>query len=116
MVTSIKSNTSRRQELAVDKIPQLVSELLIGARGLDEGAVELLYREYRAYYCSKRPFRSTIHKCKNTDFSLLNDWSVHHILEYLRVPEMTRKDEVICALNLLLAEIRSNSQKKSASL
>ncbi|MEX0668174.1 MAG: hypothetical protein WD061_00325 [Candidatus Saccharimonadales bacterium] len=117
MVTSVKSKTTQRQEAAIRSIPLLVDELEVGARSLDENAINLLYGEYRAYYCSRRPFRSTIYKCKHLNLEHLFEHSgVKSMLKYLRVPQTTRKDEALCALQILLNQVRDTSSNKEATM
>ena len=99
------SKTQRRAELAATRIPQLCAELIVGARKLNERGIELLYSEYRAYHCSRRPFRLLIERTRPRATHLFEDWSVTQILDYLRTPQCTNKEEALSALYVLRAEV-----------
>lgn len=99
------SKTQKRAELAETRIPQLCAELIVGARELNERSIELLYSEYRAYHCSRRPFHQLIERTRPRKTHLFNEWSVSQILDYLRMPRCISKEEALSALYALRAEI-----------
>lgn len=99
------SKTQKRALVAETRIPQLCAELIIGARDLTERSIELLYSEYRAYHCSRRPFHQRIERTQPQATHLFDEWSVTRILEYLRTPQCISREAALSALYALRAEV-----------
>lgn len=111
MVDSFQdTKTDRRQRAAQRSVRPYANSLLAqheSGEPITAGQVEVLYRELRAYYRSKRPFRMSIWDAIKSMELRLGDSSAGSILaRLLDLEQLTRREacELSCSLMVIVSE------------
>lgn len=109
------TKTVRRADLAARRIPRFVRDLRWGNQALTVDNIDMLYREYRAFFRSNRPFRLDQHHV-SVPCDEFADETIGKLLARLKEPHKIGKRQALAVLLALRAAVLTEATTKKCAL